>query len=120
MLSSRTVGSIVGLQSDAISEIAMEYAKRQAALQQETSELKAGKTGGTQNHKRQVAVMEKAIEEEKTKLEEVYAVYFVVKQIFIDFSVFLNVTLMLLFLFYGQEIDFLCFPSIERDCDVKF
>lgn len=70
MLSSRTVGSIVGLQSDAISEIAMEYAKRQAALQQETSELKAGKTGGTQNHKRQVAVMEKAIEEEKTKLEE--------------------------------------------------
>ena len=71
MLSSRTVGSLVGLQSDEITQIATEYAQRQAELQQETSELKAGKQGGVQTHKRQVAALEKAIAAETEKVEEV-------------------------------------------------
>ena len=71
MLSSRTVGSIVGLQSDAISKVALEYAQRQEALEQETNEMKAGKVGGMQTHKRQVTMIQKSIENEKKKLEEV-------------------------------------------------
>ena len=71
MLSSRTVGSIVGLQSDKISQIVLEYADRQKVLQQETDELKAGKVSGTQSHKRQIAAIEKAIDAEKSKLEQV-------------------------------------------------
>ena len=71
MLSSRTVGSIVGLKSDEISNIVQHYAKRQEALEQELTELKVGKGGAVQVHKRQVTAITNAIEAEKAKLEQV-------------------------------------------------
>jgi len=71
MISSQAVGSIVGMKSDEISQIAKEYLQRQAALEQETNDLKAGKVGGLQTHKRHVAALEKAINAEREKLNKV-------------------------------------------------
>ena len=73
MISSQAVGSIVGMKSDEISKIAKDYLQRQAVLEQETNDLKAGKLGGSgaQTHKRQINALEKAIETEKEKLEKV-------------------------------------------------
>lgn len=73
MISSQAVGSIVGMKSDEISKIANEYLQQQAVLEQETNDLKAGKTGGSgaQTHKRQINALEKAIGTEKEKLEKV-------------------------------------------------
>lgn len=74
MISSQAVGSIVGIKSDEISQIANEYLNRQEALQQQTNELKAGKVGGLQTHKRHLAALEKAISSEKEKIDEVRAI----------------------------------------------
>ena len=73
MISSQAVGSIVGMKSDEISKIANEYLQQQAVLEQETNDLKAGKTGGSgaQTHKRQIKALDKAIGTEKEKLEKV-------------------------------------------------
>ena len=71
MISSQAVGSIVGMKSDEISQIASEYLQRQSALEQETNDLKAGKVGGLQTHKRHVAALEKAIKAETEKLDKV-------------------------------------------------
>lgn len=72
MISSQAVGSIVGMKSDEISEIARDYLQRQAVLEQETNNLKAGKLGGsTHTHKRQMNALEKAIGNEKEKFEKV-------------------------------------------------
>ncbi|XP_068741608.1 coiled-coil domain-containing protein 93-like isoform X2 [Montipora capricornis] len=69
-LSSSTVGSIVGLQSEEISQIASEYAERQAELQ-ENLEARGERTGGEQTHKRMVASLEKQISVQEKKLEQV-------------------------------------------------
>lgn len=64
------------MKSDEISQIANEYLHRQEALQQQTSELKAGKVGGLQTHKRHVAALEKAITSEREKIDRVYIVLY--------------------------------------------
>ncbi|CAH3193118.1 unnamed protein product, partial [Porites evermanni] len=69
-LSSSTVGSIVGLQSEEISQIASEYAERQAELQ-ENLEARGERMGGVQTHKRMVASLEKQIAVQEKKLEQV-------------------------------------------------
>ncbi|XP_020609209.1 coiled-coil domain-containing protein 93-like [Orbicella faveolata] len=69
-LSSSTVGSIVGLQSEEISQIASEYAERQAELQ-EDMEARGERIGGVQTHKRMVASLEKQIAVQEKKLEQV-------------------------------------------------
>ena len=68
-LSSRLVGSIVGLQSDEIVQMAEEYANKQALLQEAGSQ-KAGKIDVKQMHEKQVSVIKKAIENEEKKLEK--------------------------------------------------
>lgn len=70
MISSQAVGSIVGMKSDEISKIANEYLERQAALEQETNDLKAGKVSGLQTHNRYVAALEKSILAEKEKVQK--------------------------------------------------
>lgn len=69
-LSSSAVGSIVGLQSEEISQIASEYAERQAELQ-EDMEARGERMGGVQAHKRMVASLEKQIAIQEKKLEQV-------------------------------------------------
>lgn len=69
-LSSSTVGSIVGLQSEEISQIASEYAERQAELQENLG-ARGERTGGEQTHKRMVASLEKQISVQEKKLEQV-------------------------------------------------
>ncbi|KAJ7370197.1 Coiled-coil domain-containing protein 93 [Desmophyllum pertusum] len=69
-LSSSTVGSIVGLQSEEISQIASEYAERQAELQ-EDMEARGERMGGVQTHKRMVTSLEKQIAVQEKKLEQV-------------------------------------------------
>lgn len=69
-LSSSAVGSIVGLQSDEISQIASEYAERQAELQG-NMEARGERMGGEQAHKRMVASLEKQIAVQEKKLEQV-------------------------------------------------
>ena len=68
-LSSHLVGSIVGLQSDEIMQMAEEYASRQEQLR-EAGPQKAGKIDIKQMHERQVAAIKKAIEMEENKLEK--------------------------------------------------
>lgn len=68
-LSSHLVGSIVGLQSDEISQMAEEYASKQALLQ-EAGSLRAGKIDVKQVHERQVAAIKKAIENEQKKQDK--------------------------------------------------
>jgi len=73
MLSSRTVGSIIGLQSEEISNIVQEYTERKKLLEQETNEMKSSnvKLGGAlQSHKRQVNAIQKSISEQKLKIEQ--------------------------------------------------
>ncbi|XP_015777701.1 PREDICTED: coiled-coil domain-containing protein 93-like [Acropora digitifera] len=69
-LSSSTVGSIVGLQSEEISQIASEYAERQAELQENLG-ARGERTGGEQTHKRMVTSLEKQISVQEKKLEQV-------------------------------------------------
>ena len=68
-LSSHLVGSIVGLQSDEIAQMAEEYASKQALLQEAGSQ-KAGKIDVKQMHEKQVSIMKKAIENEEKRLEK--------------------------------------------------
>ena len=68
-LSSHLVGSIVGLQSDEIMQMAEEYASRQEQLR-EAGPQKAGKIDMKQMHERQVAAIKKAIEMEENRLEK--------------------------------------------------
>lgn len=68
-LSSHLVGSIVGLQSDEIMQMAEEYASRQEQLREAGSQ-KAGKIDIKQMHERQVAAIKKAIEMEEKRLEK--------------------------------------------------
>jgi len=70
MISSQAVGSIVGMKSEEISQIAKDYLQRQAELEQEASDMKAGKSGGLQTHKRHVTALEKAITAEQEKLQK--------------------------------------------------
>jgi len=69
VLSSRLVGSIVGLQADEIVQMAEEYASKQALLQEAGSQ-KAGKIDVKQMHERKVAAVKKAIQNEEKRLEE--------------------------------------------------
>ena len=68
-LSSHLVGSIVGLQSDEIVQMAEEYANKQALLQEAGSQ-KSGKIDVKQMHERQVVAIKKAIENEEKKLDK--------------------------------------------------
>eukprot|EP00112_Aurelia_sp_Birch-Aquarium-sp1_P022474 Seg6341.1 transcript_id=Seg6341.1/GoldUCD/mRNA.D3Y31 product="Coiled-coil domain-containing protein 93" protein_id=Seg6341.1/GoldUCD/D3Y31 len=68
-LSSHLVGSIVGLQSDEIMQMAEEYASRQEQLREAGSQ-KSGKIDIKQMHERQVAAIKKAIEMEEKRLEK--------------------------------------------------
>eukprot|EP00794_Sanderia_malayensis_P016993 gene16993-18705_t len=68
ILSSHAVGSLVGLQSEEIAQMAEEYATRQAQLQQESSAL--SKIDVKQTHARQVAALKKGVTAEEKKLED--------------------------------------------------
>lgn len=72
-MSSKTVGSIVGLRSSEISQTIQDYIEQKKLLEQETEELKQGGklTTGLQSHQRQVAIIKKAIEEETEKVQKV-------------------------------------------------
>nr|KAG5698060.1 hypothetical protein BaRGS_016708 [Batillaria attramentaria] len=69
-LTPTAVGSIVGMQSQEIQQIASEYAERQAEIEQiEKSE----RVGGAQQHKRITTALNRQIEQAQTKLAEVQA-----------------------------------------------
>ena len=67
-LTASAVGSIVGMQSDQIAQIASEYADKQAELE---AMEKSSKAGGAQNHQRLTAALQKQIQQQEGKLEEV-------------------------------------------------
>ncbi|EDO46239.1 predicted protein, partial [Nematostella vectensis] len=69
-LSPNAVGSIVGLQSEEISQMASEYAERQAELQ-EGLEGRGERMGGAQAHKRMVASLEKQIAVQEKRLDQI-------------------------------------------------
>ncbi len=69
-LSSHMVGSLVGLQSEEIAQIAEEYATRQAQLREESGLMKGGKVDVKQTHARQIAAIEKGISAEEKRLED--------------------------------------------------
>ncbi|XP_052794983.1 coiled-coil domain-containing protein 93-like isoform X1 [Mya arenaria] len=67
-LTASTVGSIVGMQSAEIQQIASEYAEKQAEIEQiERSE----RVGGAQQHKRVTAALEKQIQQAQDRMKEV-------------------------------------------------
>lgn len=67
-LTASTVGSIVGMQSAEIQQIASEYAEKQAEIEQiEKSE----RVGGAQQHKRITAALGKQIQQNTDKLQQV-------------------------------------------------
>ncbi|KAL3831574.1 hypothetical protein ACJMK2_023312 [Sinanodonta woodiana] len=67
-LTASAVGSIVGMQSAEIQQIASEYAEKQSEIEQiEKSE----RVGGAQQHKRITAALKKQIDQQQSKLEEV-------------------------------------------------
>ncbi|KAL8586393.1 Coiled-coil domain-containing protein 93 [Nucella lapillus] len=67
-LTATAVGSIVGMQSQEIQQIASEYAEKQAEIEQiEKSE----RVGGAQQHKRMTTSLNKQIKDANTKLTEV-------------------------------------------------
>ncbi|GFY59846.1 coiled-coil domain-containing protein 93 [Trichonephila inaurata madagascariensis] len=68
-LTASQVGSIVGLQSGEIQQVASEFAEKQAELASE--EMGERGLSGIQYHKRTVASLTKQIKEKETKLEEV-------------------------------------------------
>jgi chromosome segregation ATPase len=72
-ITASAVGSIVGMQSDQIQEIAGKYAEKQAEL--EKQERHSPKMTGAHQHKRMKAALQKQIEQQQTKLEDVQRVY---------------------------------------------
>ncbi|KAL4222275.1 Coiled-coil domain-containing protein 93 [Mactra antiquata] len=67
-LTASTVGNIVGMQSAEIQQIASEYAEKQAEIEQiEKSE----RVGGVQQHKRITAALNKQIQQNTDKLQQV-------------------------------------------------
>ncbi|XP_050419309.2 coiled-coil domain-containing protein 93 [Patella vulgata] len=69
-LSASAVGSIVGMQSAEIQQIASEYAEKQAEIEQiEKSE----RVGGAQQHKRVTTALRKQIDQQTSRLTEVMA-----------------------------------------------
>ncbi|GFQ68342.1 coiled-coil domain-containing protein 93 [Trichonephila clavata] len=68
-LTASQVGSIVGLQSGEIQQVASEFAEKQAELASE--EMGERGLSGIQYHKRTVASLTKQIKEKETKFEEV-------------------------------------------------
>ncbi|KAL5006597.1 hypothetical protein ScPMuIL_015403 [Solemya velum] len=69
-LTASAVGSIVGMQSDEIQQIAYEYAKKQAEIEQIE---KTERVGGVQQHKRVTAALGKQIQQQKDQLEKITA-----------------------------------------------
>ena len=67
-VSTAAVGSIVGLQSAEILQMASEYEEKRADL---AAGKKPDKASGAQAHKRMVAALEKQIAKQETKWEEV-------------------------------------------------
>ena len=67
-LTASAVGSLVGMQSNQIAQIASEYADKQAELE---AMEKTTKAGGAQNHKRITAALQKQIGQQESKLEDV-------------------------------------------------
>lgn len=65
--SSTAVGSLIGMESESIRQLANEYAEMQAEL----ADSQTTKMGGAQSHKREVASLEKQIANQEKKLEVV-------------------------------------------------
>ncbi|XP_067649707.1 coiled-coil domain-containing protein 93-like [Haliotis asinina] len=80
-LTAGAVGSIVGMQSEEIQQIASEYAEKQAEIEQIE---KTERVGGAQQHKRVTTALRKQIEQQKTKLEEVTAKHAELHQTYLD------------------------------------
>ena len=72
-ITASAVGSIVGMQSDQIQEIAGKYAEKQAEL--EKQEQGSPRMTGAHQHKRMKTSLLKQIEHQQTKLEEVQRIY---------------------------------------------
>ena len=68
-ITASTVGTIVGMQSSEIQEIAEKYAEKQAEL--ERKERQSSKVSGASQHKLIKASLQKHIEQQKAKLEDV-------------------------------------------------
>ncbi|XP_067843379.1 coiled-coil domain-containing protein 93 isoform X2 [Heptranchias perlo] len=71
-LTASTVGHIVGLQSEEIKQIASEYAEKQSEL---SAEDRPEWLGAAQQHRRQVASLNKQILQKSKQLEELQAQY---------------------------------------------
>ncbi|KAH3719408.1 coiled-coil domain-containing protein 93-like [Dreissena polymorpha] len=69
-LTAKNVGSIVGMQSAEIQQIASEYAEKQAEIEQIE---KTERVGGAQQHKRNTALLGKQINQSTEKLQELQA-----------------------------------------------
>ncbi|XP_033762120.1 coiled-coil domain-containing protein 93-like isoform X1 [Pecten maximus] len=67
-LTASAVGSIVGMQSAEIQQIASEYAEKQAEIEQIE---KTERVGGAQQHKRITGALTKQIQQQKTRMDEV-------------------------------------------------
>ncbi|XP_064617410.1 coiled-coil domain-containing protein 93-like, partial [Liolophura sinensis] len=69
-LTASAVGSIVGMQSEEIRQIASEYEDKHAEIEQMD---RGEKVGGVQHHKRVTASLQKQIQQQQTKRDEVSA-----------------------------------------------
>ncbi|CAH1789544.1 unnamed protein product [Owenia fusiformis] len=69
-LTASAVGSLVGMQSAEIQQMATEYAEKQAKMDQVD---RSERVGGKQQHQRMVAALQKQIEQKQTQLDEVRA-----------------------------------------------
>ncbi|KAJ8013047.1 hypothetical protein DPEC_G00049250 [Dallia pectoralis] len=75
-LTASTVGQIVGLQSEEIKQIALEYADKQSEL---SAEDRPERYGPVQQHRRMVTSLNKQIQQKSKQLEELQAKYLEVK-----------------------------------------
>ncbi|XP_041365709.1 coiled-coil domain-containing protein 93-like [Gigantopelta aegis] len=80
-LTASSVGSLVGMRSDEIQQIASEYALKQSEIEQIE---KTERVGGAQQHKRVTAALRKQIENHKKKFEEVKAKHAELHQSYLD------------------------------------
>jgi DNA repair exonuclease SbcCD ATPase subunit len=78
-LTASSVGTLVGLQSDKIQQIAAEFAEKQAEIGQMDKSL-----GGAQHHQRLTAALKRQTEQQEAKINEVEPRHTELKQTFIE------------------------------------
>ncbi|XP_060076830.1 coiled-coil domain-containing protein 93-like [Ylistrum balloti] len=80
-LTASAVGSIVGMQSAEIQQIASEYAEKQAEIEQIE---KTERVGGAQQHKRVTGALTKQIQQQKSRMEEVMAKHAELHKVYLE------------------------------------